>query len=111
MHEISCLRVLEFKNDENSNSIEFATLKNNGIIELQNNVTICSTHKQDGVNIHTRSIYVIYKDDTYQTPWFMIGFWNLGRLWANVANKDWYLLGKDSFEKNKKSCEFSQLWS
>ena len=99
MHEFSCLRVLEFKNDEISNSIEFATLKNNGIIELQNNVTICSTHKQDGVNIHTRSIYVIYKDDSYQTPWFTIGFWSLGRLWANVDYKNWYILGNATTEQ------------
>ena len=100
MHEIRCLKVLEFRNDENSNHTNFAILKNDGIIELQNNITICSTHKQDRVDtIHSRCIYVIYKDDSYQIPWFTIGFWSLGRLWANVANKDWYILGNATTEQ------------
>ena len=100
MHEIRCLKVLEFRNDENSNHTNFAILKNDEIIELQNNITICSTHKQDRVDtIHSRCIYVIYKDDSYHTPWFTIGFWSLGRLWANVANKDWYILGNATTEQ------------
>ena len=100
MHETGGIKVFEFKKSNNSNSIPFATLQNDAIVELQNNITICTTHKQDKINtIHDRTIYIIYKEESYQSPWFSIGFWTLGRLWANVADEHWYNLGNATSEK------------
>ena len=77
-----------------------ASLKNDMTVTLQSNITICSFHKQESVNsLNTHTIYVVYKSRLFQTPWFSIGFWDQGNLWANIHDQHWYFLGTAKYRE------------
>ena len=75
---LSSLKLFKFKKIKD-NSLELAsvTSKNDLNFNEMNDIIICSSHKQNQLNTeNTHAIYVLYKDNSFQKPWFSIGFWN-----------------------------------
>ena len=92
------LKVFEFKNTKNSLELASATSKIYLIDNPTTEIIICSNHKQTQLNTeNTQTIYVIYNDDSFQKPWFSIGFWNKVMLWANINGQSWFKLGNMPF--------------
>ena len=88
-------KIFEFdKTPRVSNSgFSAATLVNNE--QLPQKFVVCSSHFQKEVNTpSTHTIYVIYEDEEFVSPWFNIGIWKGNFLWANIENRYWYNLGK-----------------
>ena len=89
------IKMFEFNKNLGVSDSEFsaATLQNKELIPKQ--FILCSSHFQREVNTpSTHTIYVIYEDEKFLTPWFNIGIWTENYLWANIENSDWYNLGK-----------------
>ena len=85
----------EQETQSSSSNFNLAKLKNDVAETIQSTITICSSHKQEKIHtLNTHTIYVVYKNQSFQTPWFNIGFWNNAVLWANVDHLYWYNLGK-----------------
>ena len=61
---------------------------------LPQKFVICSSSLQGRIGLDTHTLYVIYEDERYEVPWFSIGFWEKGVLWANIEDSEWYLLGQ-----------------
>ena len=62
--------------------------------DFQESMILCLAFKLDEVNTdNTQTLFVIYKDDSFDTPWFSIGFWSNRILYAEVNSLDWYNLG------------------
>ena len=78
----------------NSDSFNFATSQFIREKDFQESMIICSAFKLDEVNTdNTQTLFVIYDDDSFDVPWFSIGFWNNRVLYAEVLSLDWYKLG------------------
>ena len=80
--------------DEGQWQISSAKLNNFPEEILPQQFVICSSSLQGRIGENTKTLYVIYEDENYRDPWFSIGFWEKGVLWANVENMEWYLLGQ-----------------
>ena len=86
--QVSGIKVFEFNEGNNLSS---ATVTN----ALPDQFLICSSHTQQVVNTpNTRTIYVLYKDSSFTTPWLSIGFYKNNILWANIRFNYWYILGQ-----------------
>ena len=90
---IMATKVFTFNPDENSGELSSATLTSvDDHGSLPDHFLICSSHSQHYSN--TRTIYVLYKDSSFTTPWLSIGFYKRNILWANIRFNYWYKLGQ-----------------
>ena len=74
--------------------LSYATLINAPDAPLPDHFIICSSHKQQQIGtLHTRNIYVLYKDSNFSKSWLSIGFQFLDekKIWLYVNEK--YMLG------------------
>ena len=84
-------RVFKFNENANQSELSSITLENKPQEILPEHFIICSTHNQEKFNTpDTHTWYVLYWDENFEIPWFSIGFWAHGTLWANLKNTYWY---------------------
>ena len=95
-------KLFEFEKIPGMSLLEFsaASLESEYYKEhLPSEFILCSSHFQKEVNTKsTRTIYVIYEDEDFVTPWLNIGIWSENYLWANIEHNYWYALGQVSDE-------------
>ena len=91
---VSLIKVFNFnKTLEGKNgSFSRALLKNVPEENLPRRFTICSSHLQGRISENTQAVFVVYQDNLHQVPWLSVAFWEEGILWANIDNKNWYML-------------------
>ena len=78
----------------NNDSLNSATSEIKLEKDFQESMILCLAFKLDEVNTdNTQTLFVIYKDDSFDMPWFSIGFWSNRILYAEVNSLDWYNLG------------------
>ena len=95
------IKMFEFEKTPGITPVGFsaATLESQITPQLPNEFVLCSSHFQREVNTKsTRTIYVIYEDEEFVTPWFNIGIWSENYLWANIEHNYWYAIGQVSDE-------------
>ena len=71
---------------DETQQISSAKLNNYPEEILPQQFVLCSSSLQGRIGVDTKTIYVIYKEENYQHPWFSIGFWEKGVLWANFED-------------------------
>ena len=96
IHSGISLKIFQSKPGEvaESQKISSAKLKNYPEEILPQQFVLCSSSLQGRIGVDTKTIYVIYNEENYQHPWLSIGFWEKGVLWANLEDREWYLLGQ-----------------
>ena len=90
------VKTIEFNEDnlESTSAFSSSILANKPVIKLPDHFIICSSHYQAHMNTkNTHTIYVIYQDENFTTPWLSIGIWKENKLWANVMHETWHILG------------------
>ena len=96
------IKMFEFEKTPGITPVGFsaATLESQITPQLPNEFVLCSSHFQREVNTKsTRTVYVIYEDEEFVTPWFNIGIWSENFLWANIEHNYWYAIGQVSDEE------------
>ena len=94
-------KLFEFEKTPGMSQLELSagTLESESREHLPNEFILCSSHFQKEVNTKsTRTIYVIYEDEDFTTPWLNIGIWSENFLWANIEHNYWYAIGQVSDE-------------
>ena len=88
-------KIFEFDSIPSENVLSSASIANKPDTPLPKDFILCSAHSQKTIDtINNRGIYVIYQDEKLLQPWLSIGIWVENVLWANVAFKYWYDLGR-----------------
>ena len=93
------INVFEFVENKLEPTSEFssASLANKPLMKIPEHFILCSSHFQSHFSSkNTNTIYVLYEDEHFSIPWFNVGFWTDGYLWANLIHNDhssWQLLG------------------
>ena len=90
------IHVFEFINNQ-TNEISELSMKES--IELEQVITICSSHKQMQANKYSSTIYALYVDKEKKNPWIFLGFWTKADLWINVKTHTWYLVKEVPYTK------------
>ena len=90
------LTIFQSKPGDGDDTQQISSAKLNNYPEeiLPQQFVICSSSLQGRIGQDTKTLYVIYEDENYRDPWFSIGFWEKGVLWANFEDVEWYLLGQ-----------------
>ena len=87
------LTVFKSQHGEDNQKISVAKLQNYPEKSLPQQLVLCSSSLQGRIGENTKTLYVLYEDESYQEPWLSVGFWEKGILWANIEDS-WYLLGQ-----------------
>lgn len=90
------IQVFNFSNNQ-TNEISELSMKES--IELEQVITICSSHKQMQANKYASTIYALYKDKEMKNLWIFLGFWTKADLWINVETHTWYLVTEVQYTK------------
>ena len=95
------VKVFEFSNKIENNNISTVAIK----VPLQDvdNFTICLSHRQYQLNLHTRSLFTLFEDEELTVPWFSASFWfndekNETVVWGEFGKFQYFILG--SFSTN-----------
>ena len=88
---VESIKVYEFL-EENQGSSDVSYISLNLSVSIEEKAVVCSSHKQRQSNLNTTTLYTIYKDKEYTSPWFSVGFWD-NTLWAQENLGIWHLLG------------------